>query len=464
MKKFLCLFFLASLGFSQQPTTTASTTLEKALVKKQEKTEQSLLKNIGFKNIGPAIMSGRVVDLAVNPDDPTEFYVAYASGGLWHTLDNGISFTPIMDNAPTQNIGAIAVHWQTRTIWVGTGENNASRSSYAGIGILKSTNNGDTWNNMGLRDSHHIGRIVINPNNADDVVIGVTGHLYSKNEERGVYKTIDGGKSWNKTLFINDETGIIDVAHAPNSFNIMYAAAWQKDRKAWNFTGSGKGSGIYKSVDGGVTWASVTTAASGFPVGDGVGRIGLAVFDDTTVYAVLDNQFRRQVTSKKEKSTGLSKEDFKTMSKEAFLALDDKKLNEFLKTNGFQEKYRAANVKNMVRDNAVKPIDLADYLEDANSLLFDTPVIGAEVYRSNDSGKSWQKMNDDYIDDLFYSYGYYFAQIRVDPSNKDHIYLAGVPLIKSEDGGNTFTSISKDNVHSDHHALWINPKKIRALD
>ncbi|MEX0360985.1 MAG: glycosyl hydrolase, partial [Allomuricauda sp.] len=124
-----------------------------------------------------------------------------------------------------------------------------------------------------------------------------------------------------------------------------------------------------------------------------------------------------------------------------------------------QEKYRAQNVKQLVRSGSVKPVDLAKYLENANSLLFDTPVIGAEVYRSDNAGSSWQKMNSNYIDDLFYSYGYYFAQIRIDPNNKDHIYLAGVPLVKSEDGGDTFTSIGKENVHVDHHALWINPKR-----
>jgi len=133
-------------------------------------------------------------------------------------------------------------------------------------------------------------------------------------------------------------------------------------------------------------------------------------------------------------------------------------LNTFLKNNNFQEKYKAENVKQMVRSGAVKPEDLATYLENANSMLFDTPVIGAEVYRSNDGGKTWNKQSKDYIDDLFYSYGYYFAQINVDPNNANKIYLAGVPIIKSEDGGKTFTSINGDNVHSDHHALWINPK------
>ncbi|SNR25304.1 Sortilin, neurotensin receptor 3 [Maribacter sedimenticola] len=459
MKK-VCFLLLAGVSIATaQIQPTPSSNVVEALSQKKIMDENSLVKHVSLKNIGPTIMSGRVVDLAVNEDNPTEYYVAYASGGLWYTNNNGTSFTPVMDGTQTQNLGDIAVHWASGTIYAGTGENNASRSSYAGIGILKSTDHGKTWQHMGLEDSHHIGRILVNPNNENEVIVGVAGHLYSPNEERGIYKTSDGGKTWQKTLFINNDTGVIDVAYAPNNFNIQYAAAWQKDRKAWDFIGNGDGSGIYKSTDAGATWKKVSTPTSGFPTGNGVGRIGLAVYDENTVYAVHDNQFRRNSTKeKKAKQEGLTKEDFKTLSKDQFLNLNDKDLNEFLKTNNFHEKYRAANVKQMVRSNAVKPADLALYLEDANAMLFDTPVIGAEVYKSNDAGKTWKKQNEDYIDDLFYSYGYYFAQISVDPNNVDAIYLSGVPIIASKDGGKTYTSINGDNVHSDHHALWINPK------
>ncbi len=458
MKQFYLLAFASISIATAQIQPTSSQKIDASLQAKKAMDVSSLVKNIPLKNIGPSVMSGRVVDLAVNENNPTEYYVAYASGGLWYTNNNGNSFTPVMDETQTQNLGDIAVHWQSGTIWVGTGENNSSRSSYAGIGILKSTDKGKTWQHMGLSDSHHIGRIVVNPDNANEVTVGVTGHLYSTNKERGIYKTTDGGKTWKNILFIDDKTGIIDVAVSPKNYNIQYAAAWQKDRKAWDFIGNGEGSGIYKSTDAGSSWTKISTPASGFPTGEGVGRIGLAVFNDNTVYAVHDSQFRRNATKeKKEKQAGLTKDDFKTLSKEQFLDLNDKDLNEFLKTNNFHEKYRAANVKQMVRSNAVKPTDLALYLEDANSMLFDTPVIGAEVYRSNDGGSTWSKQNEDYIDDLFYSYGYYFAQITVDPNNVDAIYLSGVPIIASKDGGKTYSSISGDNVHSDHHAVWVNP-------
>ena len=395
----------------------------------------------------------------VNPDNPIEFYVAYASGGVWYTKNNGSSFTPILDTSDTQNVGDIAVHWPTKTIWVGTGENNSSRSSYAGIGMLKSTDNGKTWKHMGLSDSQHIGRVIINPKNPDEVIVGVTGHLYSPNKERGIYKTTNGGTTWTQSLFIDEMTGIIDVEAAPNNFNVMYASSWTRDRKAWNFEGSGKGSAIFKSTDAGTTWTKISDGNNGFPSGKGVGRIGLAVYDDATLYVVHDNQARRPATDKKDNSRGgLTKDDFKTMSKEAFLALDVKKLNTYLKRNGFQEKYRAQNVKQLVRDGSVKPIDLAKYLENANSLLFDTPVIGAEVYKSTNGGKSWSKTHTGYLDDIYYSYGYYFGEIRVSALNPDAIYIMGVPILKSKDGGKTFTSISKNNVHSDHQALWVNPK------
>lgn len=460
MKKLIYFFtivFLSILSLNAQQSPTSPTQVVDALIQKQELTKNSLVKHLEFINIGPTVMSGRVVDLDVNPQNPSEFYVGYASGGVWHTVNNGTTFSPILDSSATQNVGDIAVDWKTRTIWVGTGENNSSRSSYAGIGILKSSDNGKTWENVGLNDSHHIGRIIINPKNPDEVVVGVTGHLYSPNKERGVYKTTDGGITWSQKLFVDEISGIIDMAYSPNNFNVMFATSWTKDRKAWNFNGSGNNSAIYKSTDAGETWVKVTTDKSGFPTGNGVGRIGVAVFNESVIYAIHDSQFRRPDDKKSKKDQGLTKEDFKIMDVETFLKLEDKKLNSFLKQNGFQEKYRAQNIKALVKNGDVKPIDLSKYLEDANSMLFDTPVIGTEVYKSIDGGKTWDKTHDGYLDDIYYSYGYYFGHIYVSPKHQDHIYIYGVPIVKSKNGGKSFTSISAENVHADHHALWINP-------
>ncbi|GFD78228.1 hypothetical protein KUL118_10900 [Tenacibaculum sp. KUL118] len=445
---------------AQQPTSAEK--IQQALQQKEALTLTSTVKNIPFKNIGPTVMSGRVVDIDVNPANTTEFYVGYASGGVWHTDNNGTTFTPILDNSPTQNVGDIAVDWKNGTIWVGTGENNSSRSSYAGIGILKSTDKGKTWTNVGLLDSHHIGRILINPKNPDEVIVGSIGHLYSSNNERGIFKTTDGGKTWIKTLFIDENTGIIDIQPVPNNFNILYAAAWERERKAWNFDGDGKNSAIYKSTDAGSTWTKISDN-NGFPNGDGVGRIGLAVYDQNTVYAFHDSQFRRKKDpAKKEKGAGaLTKEELASISADELLNMKDKKLNSYIKMNGLQEKYRAENIKQIIRSSPgeMKPSDLIGYLKDANAALFDTPVIGAEVFKTTDGGKTWKKTHEGHLDDLYYSYGYYFGEIRVDPQDKNGIYVLGVPILKSKDGGKTFTSISKENVHADHQALWVNPKK-----
>jgi len=402
-------------------------------------------------NIGPTIMSGRVVDVAVNPKNPTEFYVAYASGGLWYTNNNGTSFSPVMDSAETINCGSVTIDWTSGTIWVGTGEVNASRSSYAGVGVLKSSDKGKTWQNLGLNDSHHISRIWVNPTNTNEIVVSAVGHLYSTNTERGIYKSNDGGKSWKQTLFVAEDTGIIDLAVSKDNPKIMFAASWQKDRKAWHFDGDGEKSGIYKSEDGGTSWKLVTTKESGFPANEGVGRIGLALFNEKVIYAVVDNQNKRPKAASKNKLQLML-----SSPGEDFQNIDNKQLNIALKESGFSEKYRAENIKNWVENNNASSV-LAQLL-DANKALFETEVIGCEVYKSEDGGISWKKTNLNYIDDMYYTYGYYFANISVDVTNQNRLYIGGVPLLFSEDGGKTFTSISKENVHADHHVTWINPE------
>ena len=235
MKNYLFILTMA-IAFAQPPATPAENIIESTKTF-DHLLSNSLVSHLPLTNIGPSVMSGRVTDLEVNPKAPHEFYVGYASGGLWYTNNNGTTFSPVMDNSPTQNIGDIAVHWPSHTIYVGTGENNSSRSSYAGIGILKSTDKGATWQHIGLEDSHHIGKIEINPNDPNEVVVGVTGHLYSSDSSRGIYKTTDGGLSWTQTLSLQDPVGIIEISVAPENFGVQYAAAWEKERKAWNLWG-----------------------------------------------------------------------------------------------------------------------------------------------------------------------------------------------------------------------------------
>jgi photosystem II stability/assembly factor-like uncharacterized protein len=395
MKKSLLVFAVLTQSVSWAQA--QSETVQKLLESKKVMESESLFKSIAFKNVGPTIMSGRVVDVDVNPENSIEFYVAYASGGLWYTNNNGTSFVPVMDTAPTLNCGSVAVDWKTGVIWVGTGEINSSRSSYAGVGLLKSADKGKTWEHMGLSDSHHISKIILDPNNSNEVVVGVIGHLYTKNKERGVFKTTDGGKTWKQSLFVNEETGVIDIAVAPNNSNILYATSWQRDRKAHNFNGNGVGSGIYKSVDAGSSWQLISTSESGFPNDEFVGRIGVTAFNENIIYAVVDNQSKRP-SPKKEES------------------------------------------------------------KDAKATQAQAEVVGAQIYKSIDSGKTWKKTHDSFIDGMYSSYGYYFGDITVDPKNEDRIYLTGVPLLFSGDAGKSFEVIDDDNVHSDHHVVWIDPK------
>ncbi|HEX7902663.1 MAG TPA: hypothetical protein VF487_02210 [Chitinophagaceae bacterium] len=451
------LCFITIPGYTQVSPTPAA---ERMKIVEQRKAleSKSVLNEVKFRNIGPAIMSGRVVDIDANPEDPTEFYVAYATGGLWHTTNNGQSFVPIMDSLDMLFIGDIAVNWTTRTIWVGTGEVNSSRSSYAGVGVYKTSNNGKTWEYLGLPESHHIGKIQLHPTNNNIAWVAVLGHLYSANKERGVYKTTDGGKTWKQTLYVDDNTGCVDLDINPANPNEVYAGMWYRVRRAWKFEESGKTSGIYKSNDGGETWKLVSGAGSGFMTGDKIGRIGIAVYpkDPTIVWAVVDNNTPKPDTAKKN-DTLYKKEDFKNISKEQFEQLKTNLIDTFLRKNGFPRKYAGVIVKEMVKTDKVKPSALWDYL-DSDDGFQNTGIAGCEVYRSNDGGQTWKKANEKPIG-IFNTYGYYFAKIYTSHYNPDKVFILGFNAMMSSDGGKTFKNIDKGNVHADHHALWVNPKK-----
>ena len=460
LKKFICLAavaFITLTSLSQVNPTSAEERL-KGLQQRKQLEEKSVLNSIQFHNIGPSIMSGRVVDLDVNPADPTEFYVAYATGGLWYTTNNGQSFTPVFDSADVIGIGDIAVNWSTKTIWVGTGEVNSSRSSYSGIGVYKSSNNGKTWDYLGLPESHHIGKIQLHPTDNNTAWVAALGHLYSPNKERGVYKTTDGGKTWKQTLYINDTTGAVDIDINPSNPNELYAAMWSKTRAAWKFVESGKTSGIYKSNDGGETWKIVSGAGSGFMSGEKIGRIGIAVYPQkpNIVYAIVDNNTPKPDTAKKV-DTIYKKDEFKNITKEQFQQLRNNWLDTFLRKNFFPRKYTAEMVKDMVATDKVKPTAVWDYLNSDDGFQ-NTGIAGCEVYRSDDAGMTWKKTNEKGIN-IFSTYGYYFGKIFVSPMNENKIVITGVDIELSIDGGKTFKSIDQRNVHGDHHAVWINPKK-----
>ena len=448
------------ISYAQTPEVTNAQTRNTAFETRKSLQQNSLLANIPLRNAGPTVMSGRVTDFAVNPNNPNHFYVAYASGGLWLTKNNGQSFVPLFDNQAVMTIGAIAVDWTNgETIWVGTGEVNSSRSSYAGNGVYKSTDKGKTWQYFGLPESQHIGRIVLHPTNGNTAWVAALGHLYSPNTARGVYKTTNGGKTWKHTLAVNQNTGAVELTADPKDPNTLYAAMWTRTRRAWNFTEAGKGSGIYKSTDGGENWQLISGAKSGFPYGEGVGRIGLTVSHQNSqvVYAFLDNQFHRKASSDKQKKAGLTKDDFRKMKKAKFLKLKDDDIKTFLRKNRFPREYSVKKVRAMVANEEITPAALTEYLEDANALLFSSPVIGAQVYRSDDGGATWKQTHSEPLDGVVYTYGYYFGVIKVAPYNDNELYILGVPILKSSDAGKNWDYIGGESVHSDHQALWVNP-------
>lgn len=249
---------------------------------------ESLFNSLQFRALGPAIMGGRIDDFAVVESDPATIYAATASGGLWKTSNNGTTWEPLFDQQSHSSVGTVALApANPEIVWVGSGEANNRQSSSWGNGVYKSTDGGKTWEHLGLKDSHHIGRIVIHPTNPEIVYVAAAGHLWGANRERGLYKTTDGGKTWTNTNFINEDTGFIDVVLDPNEPDTLYAAAYQRRRTPFGFQGGGPGSGLYKTTDGGATWKKLT---EGLPAGD-AGRIGLAIWrkDSKIVYCTYEH-------------------------------------------------------------------------------------------------------------------------------------------------------------------------------
>ena len=248
------------------------------------------------RNIGPATMSGRIVDLAVAESDPSRFYVASATGGIYKTSDNGITLVPVFEHEATHSVGAIALHQRdTAIVWVGTGERANRQSSSWGDGVYKSADGGASWTNMGLRESRHIGRIALHPDNADAVYVAAMGHLWGPNEERGLYRSPDGGANWERILYVDEDTGVADVALDPEDPNIVYAASYQRRRRPWGFHGGGPGSALYRSMDGGESWERLSGpgVTRGLPDGE-LGRIGISVYrsDPRIVYVSVEQGYR----------------------------------------------------------------------------------------------------------------------------------------------------------------------------
>lgn len=350
--------------------------------------DAQLLASLTARSIGPAGMSGRVVDLAVVESHPTTLYVASASGGLWKTVNNGTTWTPVFEREKTATLGAVAVAPSNADIvWVGTGEANPRNSVSWGDGVYRSSDAGRTWTHVGLADTAHVGRIVIHPKDPKTVWVAALGRLWGPNSERGVFKTVDAGRTWRRVLFRNDDTGAVDLALDPHDPNTLYASLWQVRRDAFAggnpAIGTGPGSGLFKSTDGGETWTRMRRGLPERPLG----RCGLAVSrkDPRIVYAVVQTDRTSTTTQGQPAKTSR-----------------------------------------------------------------DTDLGG--VFRSADRGETWAKIND------LCPRPFYYGQIRLDPKDERRVYVLGLALHVSGDGGRTFANTGALDVHADHHALWIDPR------
>ena len=252
-----------------------------------QKADAATFKGLEFRNIGPALTSGRIADIAIHPDDENVWYVAVGSGGVWKTTNAGVTWKPIFDSQPTYSIGCVTIDPNnTSTIWVGSGENVGGRHVGFGDGIYVSHDEGKTWKNMGLKASEHISKIIVHPSNSDVIWVAVQGPLWSKGGERGLYKSTDGGKTWNKTLGDNEWTGVTDLVIDHTNPDVLYAATWDRHRTVAAYMGGGPGTGLHKTTDGGETWSELT---NGIPKSN-LGKIGLAIspFNNETIYAAIE--------------------------------------------------------------------------------------------------------------------------------------------------------------------------------
>lgn len=425
-------------------------------VSHQVMVDHSTLNGLAWRSIGPTIQGGRVVDVESIPGEPYGFYLAYATGGVWKTTNNGVTFTPLSDRLATMVTGDIAVDPNNpKRLWIGSGEPNAARSNYGGMGVFVSDDGGATFRHVGLTDVDRIARVIVHPKDGKRVCVAASGKLYTEGGRRGVLCSHDDGETWAHVLKTDGFTGAIDLAFDPNDPDTLYAATWERSRKPWAFEESGAGSAIWKSTDGGMNW---TKSVNGFPQGAHVGRIGLAVSNEPGVlYASVDNFEDLPANEQDLGDRPLSPRRLKSMSKEDFLRQDPDEIEAFIRSNDFDVTLDAKSLIDKVRKDEVNVADLVAALNDAEAALFNTDIRGLEIYRSNDGGASWARTHDHPLTEVTYTYGYYFGQIRVSPADVNRIYVTGVPMITSADGGRTFTGMNDPDVHVDHHAWWIDP-------
>jgi len=482
----------------------------------------SWAKAFTWRNIGPANMSGRITAVSVFEADPTTYWIATASGGLLKTSNNGVTFEHQFDKEATVSIGDVCVSPSNKNVvWVGTGEANPRNSVSFGDGVYKSTDGGKTWKNMGLKKTFQIGKILIHPTDPNVVYVGALGRLYGPNEDRGLFKTTDGGQSWEKVFYIDDRTGVIDARLHPTNPDTVYIAMWERLRDeydSWPGTGItegydgydpvkkwGAGAGIYKSTDAGKSFQKLT---KGLPTSD-MGRIGLDIYkkDPNVLFAVIDCAKIGMGTPKKGAASttflGLVGEDAEGEegakvtrvtpngpAEAAGLKTDDiiKKMGD--KSVKTYEEVLAITAAAKPNDKVKLEVKRGEKTESVELTYTERPVgkggggfggpggatatrpYGANyggqaanaqdqqgpdsfqyggLFKSTDGGESWTRINSINPRPM------YFSQVRVDPSDDKYVYVLGVSISASRDGGKSF-QVGSRAIHDDQHALWIDPR------
>ena len=366
----------------------------------------SAFATLTWQSLGPTNISGRATDIAVaDRSGSRRIYAGYATSGVWATDTNGATWQPVFENYASTSIGDLAVAPSNPDIlWVGTGEANIFRASMPGVGIYKSTDAGRTFAHMGLADTQTIARIVVHPSNPDIVYVAASGHEWTDNENRGVFKTVDGGRTWKKVFYRSPRTGAIDLVMDPSDPNTLYAAMWQRIRRKWSDPrvepGYSEG-GIWKSTDAGQSW---TESDAGLPPAQFRGRIGIDIArsNPSVLYAFVDSYEPGSPPREGE------------------------------------------------RDAYERPI-------------MEARIRGAEIYRTDDRGATWRKISEtnSFMSQHSGTYGWVFGQIRIDPKDDKTIYTLGLGLNVSHDAGKSFTTIR--GTHGDHHGLWIDPENPSTL-
>ncbi|MFT7670646.1 MAG: photosystem II stability/assembly factor-like uncharacterized protein, partial [Planctomycetota bacterium] len=463
------------------------------------KLDSDWAEDLGWRSIGPASMGGRCVAIAVNPNDTSMYWIASASGGLLKTVNAGMTYTHQFDSESSVSIGHVAVApSDANIVWVGTGEANPRNSVSYGDGVYKSTDGGDSWKRMGLKDSFQIGRIAIHPEDPDIVYVGALGRLFGTNEERGLFKTTDGGKTWDKVLYIDDKTGVVDVDMHPTDPNTLTVATYERQRDGFDTNAPtktwGPGSGIYRTKDGGSTWMKLS---KGLPEVD-LGRIGIDYSrqNPDVLFAVIESERIGKLPADSA-FMGMSGEDadvgarLTRVTKEGAADRAGLKKDDIVlevggdRILGYENlllaiRSRRAGEKvsvELVRERELMTVECEfDAHEDGSGGLKPfASFLGGQrenvhesqgadgyqtggIYKSIDSGDSWEKINSLNPRPMYYS------QIRVDPSDESRIYVLGTSFWISEDGGASFERGEFDSgVHVDHHALWIDPSDGRHI-